>query len=161
MTKSFRTFLWNIKTVTDDAELFTNIKAYDPSITIKASCVRALQELVIKTIPDLNEKTCIEMLGILNTLVPGVASDSTVQNVYVHVRKSLKAKYGETSDVVKKSYSLMQFDQVKWKANREAYNEKVVAKNRDKVQFSQEKVLSVMDFIKAKQAPDFIDLAVG
>ena len=38
---SFRTFLRGIKNITDDADLFTAVKAYDPSVKIKTSGVRA------------------------------------------------------------------------------------------------------------------------
>ena len=58
-----------------------------------------MEELVVKSIPTLNDKTVIEMLKVLNTLVPAVASDSTVQNVYVQIRKAVKATHGEDSVV--------------------------------------------------------------
>ena len=66
---SFRTFIRSVKNVKDDQALFTAVKTYDPSVKVKTSGVRALQELVCKKILDLNNKTTIETFKILNTLV--------------------------------------------------------------------------------------------
>ena len=159
---SFRTFLRGIKNTTDDGELFTAVKAYDPSIKVKTSGVRSLQALVCKQIPTLNEKTTIEMFKILNSLVPNVSSDATTQNVYVQLRKCIKARWGQDSDVTRKSYSVMRFNQIKWRQQRAEYQAKVVERNNDKRQFNESKIYEVMDYIKdTKTTPDHIDLAIA
>ena len=101
------------------------------------------------------------MYKILNRLIPAVSTDNTTQNVYVHIRKCVKARYGEESDMTKKAYTVMQFDREKWRAARAAYQEKVVERNNNKKQFDEDKVYSVMDRIKSMTAPDHIDLAIG
>ena len=159
---SFRTWLRSVKDITDDKILFEKVKVYDPSVKIKTSGVRALQALVCKQIPTLNEKTTIEMFKILNTLVPAVASDATTQNVYVALRKCVKARWGEDSNVTQKSYSVMRFNQIKWRQQRAEYQAKVVARNNDKRQFNESKIYEVMDYIKdTKTTPDHIDLAIA
>jgi integrase len=157
---SFRTFLRGIKNTTDDKILFEKVKKYDPSIKVKTSGVRALQALIIKNIPSLGEKTTIEMLKILNLLVPAVASDSTTQNIYVQIRKAIKARWGDDSDVSRKSYSVMRFDQQKWRAAREIYNAKVIERNSHKKHFDQAKVYDIMDNLPEKDNVDFIDLTI-
>jgi integrase len=161
MTGSFRTWLRSVKDITDDGDLFTAVKAYDKTIKTKTSGVRALQELVCKIIPDLSEKTTIEMYKILNVLVPAVSTDSTTQNVYVQLRKCIKAQWGDDSDVTHKGYFVMRFDQQKWRAARAEYNAKVVEKNNHKRQFDEDKVYSVMDKIANMTAPDHVDLAIA
>ena len=157
---SFRTFIRGKKNITDDSELFTAVKAYDSNIKVKTSGVRALQELVCKQIPTLGEKTLIETYKILNTLVPAVASDSTVQNVYVQIRKCIKITHSEDSDVARKSYTVMQFDQVKWRKQREAYQAKVIEKNGHKKHFDQAKIYDIMDNLPEKDNVDFVDLTI-
>ena len=115
---SFRTWLRSVKDITDDADLFEKVKDYDPSIKIKTSGVRSLQALIIKQIPTLGEKTTIETFKILNTLIPAVSTDATTQNVYVALRKSIKIRWGDDSDVTRKAYSIMRFDQQKWRRQR-------------------------------------------
>ena len=137
---SFRTFLRSVKDINDDKALFQAIKAYDPTIDVKKSGVRALETLVCKNIPTLHDKTVIEMYKILNRLIPAVSTDNTTQNVYVHIRKCVKARYGEDSDITKKAYTVMQFDREKWRAARAAYQEKVVERNNNKKQFDEDKV---------------------
>jgi integrase len=159
---SFRTWLRSVKDITDDKILFEKVKDYDPSVKIKTSGVRALQALVCKKIPTLNEKTTVEMFKILNSLVPNLSSDSTVQNVFVQLRKCVKATHGEDSDVTRKAYTVMRFNQIKWKQQRAEYQAKVVAKNNDKRQFNESKIYKVMDYIKdTKTTPDHIDLAIA
>ena len=160
MSGSFRTWLRSVKHITDDGELFTAVKTYDPSGKIKTSGVRALQELVIKNIPKLNEKTTIEMFKVLNTLIPEASSDSTTQNIFVHVRKAIKAKWGEDSDVTRKAYSVMRFDQAKWRAAREIYNSKVIERNSHKKHFDQAKIYDIMDNLPEKDNVDFVDLTI-
>ena len=138
---SFRTFIRSVKDVKDDGELFTAVKAYDPSIKIKTSGVRALQELVCQQIPALNEKTTIEMFKILNVLVPAVSTNSTTQNIYVQIRKCIKTTHGEDSNVTQNAYTVMRYDQAKWRAAREAYNSKVIQRNSNKKHFDQAKIL--------------------
>jgi integrase len=149
-----------VKDVTNDGDLYTAVKAYDATVKIKSSGVRALQELVCKQIPTLNEKTTVEMLKILNTLVPGVSSDSTTQNIFVKLRKCIKTKWGEDSDITRKSYSVMRFDQQKWRAARETYNKKVVERNGHKKHFDQSKIYDIMDNLPEKDGVDFIDLTI-
>jgi integrase len=155
---SFRTFLRKVKKISDDGELFTKVVSFDPSITIKTSGIRALQALVIKQIPTLTEKSTLEMLGILNTLVPAVSNDSTTQNVYVHIRRAI-AKLNNPN-ITAKSYSVMKFDQVRWRAARAKYLVDVAAKNNDKRNFNTTIVYSIMDEIKMKETPDFVDYAI-
>ena len=161
MAGAFRTFIRSVKDVKYGEILYEKVKQYDPSITVKTSGVRALQELVCKQIPDLSEKTTIEMFKILNTLVPNVSSDATTQNVYVALRKCIKIHWGEDSDVSRKSYSLMRFNQVRWRQQREAYNAKVVERNKNKRQFDEDRVYYVMDEIANMAAPDYIDLSIA
>jgi hypothetical protein len=101
------------------------------------------------------------MIKILNKLVPAVATDSTIQNVYVQIRKVIKATHGEDSDVSRKSYNVMRFDQVKWRAARAKYNKKVFNNNNNKKQFDEMKVYSIMDSTKANISPDYVDLAIA
>ena len=158
---SFRTWLRSIKTVNNDGGLFKAVKAYDPSIKTKTSGVRALQELVCRQVPTLNEKTTIETFKILNVLVPAVSSDATTQNVYVQLRKCVKSHWGENSDVSRKAYTVMQYDRAKWRAARDVYNAKVTERNNHKKQFDEDKVYSVMDRIANMTSPDHIDLAIA
>lgn len=158
---SFRTFIRSVKDINDDKTLFEAVKAHDPSNTVKSSGVRSLESLVCKNIPALHDKTVIEMYKILNVLVPVVSTDNTTQNVYVHIRKCVKARCGEESDMTKKAYTVMQFDREKWRSARAAYQEKVVQRNNNKKQFDEDTVYSVMDRIKSMTAPDHIDLAIG
>jgi integrase len=53
----------------------------------------------------------------------------------------------------------MQFDQERWRARRDAYNEKVFERNADKRQIDIKKVYDVMNL--ARQSQDFLDLAIG
>ena len=116
----------------------------------------------MKQIPTLSEKTTIEMYKILNTLVPAVSTDSTTQNVYVALRKCEKATHGEDSNITKKAYTVMRFNQIKWRQQRAEYQAKVVAKNNDKRQFNESKIYEVKDYIKdTKTTPDHIDLAIA
>ena len=80
---SFRTFLRSAKDINDDKALFQAVRAHDPTIDVKSSGVRALESLVCKNMPTLNDKTVIEMYKILNRLIPAVSTDNTTQNVYV------------------------------------------------------------------------------
>lgn len=157
----FRTWLRSVKDVPNDGQLFTAVKLYDANITTKTSGVRALQELVCKNIPTLGEKTSIEMFKILNVLIPSVASDNTTQNVYTCLRKCVKARWGDNSNVTNKAYTVMRFDQAKWRAAREAYQNKVVEKNNHKKQFDEDTIYNIMDTIKNKASPDHIDLAIA
>ena len=156
----FRTWLRSVKTVDNDGDLFKAVKAYDPSIKTKTSGVRALQELVCRQIPTLNEKTTIEMFKILNVLVPAVSSDATTQNVYVQLRKCVKSHWDENSDVSRKAYTVMQYDRAKWRAARDVYNAKVTERNNHKKQFDQSKVYDIMDNLPKKDNVDFIDLTI-
>jgi integrase len=157
---SFRTWIRSIKNITDDAELFTEVKKYDPSNTIKTSGVRALQELVMKQIPTLSEKSTIEMYKILNVLIPAVSTDSTVQNVYVQIRKAVKATHGEDSNITKKAYTVLQHDRLKWQQARAQYNEKVIEKNAHKKHFDQAKIYDIMDNLPERDNTDYIDLTI-
>jgi len=157
---SFRTWLRRVKDTTDDGDLYKAVKVYDTSIEIKSSGVRALQALVCNQIPTLNEKSTIEMFKILNTLIPAVASDSTTQNSYVALRKCIKDHWGLDSDVTKKSYSVMRFNQQKWRQQREAYNTKVIQRNSHKKHFDQAKIYDIMDNLPNRDNVDFIDLTI-
>ena len=160
MSGSFRTWLRSVKDIADDGDLYRAVKVYDPSIKIKSSGVRALQDLVCKQVPTLGEKSTIEMLKILNTLIPAVASDATTQNSYVALRKCIKAHWGLDSDVTKKSYSVMRFDQQKWRQQREAYNTKVIQRNSHKKHFDQAKIYDILDNLPNKDNVDYIDLTI-
>ena len=157
---SFRTWLRSVKDITDDKILFEKVKAYDKTINVKTSGVRALQELVCKQIPTIGEKTTIETFKILNTLIPAVASDATTQNVFVALRKCIKAQWGENSELTRKSYTVMQYSRAKWRAAREIYNAKVIERNSHKKHFDQAKVYDIMDNLPEKDNVDFVDLTI-
>lgn len=157
---SFRTWLRSVKDIKDDGDLFTAVKAYDPTIKTKTSGVRALQELVCKNIPSLGEKSSIETLKILNVLVPTVSSDNTTQNIYVQLRKCIKDQWGDDHPVSRKAYTVMRFDQQKWRAAREVYNAKVIQRNSNKKHFDQAKIYDIMDNLPEKENVDFIDLTI-
>ena len=158
---SFRTFIRTVKDITDDKILHEKVKQYDPKIKIKKSGVRALQEVVIKEIPALGEKSTIEILKMLNVLVPAVSAKNTVQNVYVQIRKAIKLRWGEDSNVTSKAYTAMQYDRESWRKDREIYNQKVNEKNKNKRVFDKQQIFSIMDKIKNLEAPNYIDLAIG
>jgi integrase len=160
MSSSFRSFIRSIKNIQDDKELFTAVKQYDKTIKIKTSGVRALEALVIKNIPNLNEKTTVEMFKILNLLVPAVSSDSTTQNIYVLVRKSIKAVHGENSDIFRKAYTVLQFSRAKWRENRAIYNAKVTSRNAQKKHYDQGQIYDIMDNLPDKEGIDFVDLTI-
>jgi integrase len=119
-----------------------------------------LEELVVKSIPTLNDKTVIEMFKILNTLVPAVSTDSTVQNVYVQIRKAVKATHGEDSVVGRKAYTVLRFDQIKWRAARAEYQAKVIERNSHKKHFDQSNIYDIMDTLPDRDDVDFVDLTI-
>jgi integrase len=157
---SFRTFIRSIKDIDNDEELFNKVKQFDPSIKTKKSGIRALEEITCKHIPKYGQKNTIELLKILNTLVPAVSNKSTTQNVYVKIRKAIKAHWGEDHPVSQKAYSTMMYDRAEWRKDRAEYQAKVIARNAQKKHFDQGKIFDIMDTLPDKVNADFIDLTI-
>ena len=92
--------------------------------------------------------------------MPAVSTDSTTQNIYVQIRKCIKTTHGEDSNVTQNAYTVMRYDQAKWRAAREAYNSKVIQRNSNKKHFDQAKIYDIMDNLPEKDNVDFIDLTI-
>ena len=126
--------------------------------TESKSTLKRLIDVCITNIPKTNESNIIEMYGMLNTVVPILTGDSGVQIAFLKIRKQLKKRFQEGSEVLKKSYTLMRFDQEKWRANREKYNEKVFNNNNQKIQIPEELIHSIVEKLKISDSP--IDKAI-
>ena len=154
----FRAFIRAVKLLNTEDEIKQKMTEVYPTITTN-SVVRTLQNVCVGNIKTAPDAVIVEMLKMLNTVVPKVAKDATIQSVYLQIRKAMKARYKEGDPIIAKSYKIMQFDQARWKANRAAYNEKVFEKNANKRQIDVNSVYGVMDL--TRQSEDPLDLAIG
>lgn len=159
---SFRTWLRSVKNIKDNNTLKDAIIKYDNTINNKTG-VRSLQLLVCKELKKgMNDKTVIEMLKILNVLIPNISSsDATTQTAYLEIRKCIKSMYGTESPIVNSSYKIMRFDQDKWRENRAKYQAMVAERNNNKKQYSEDLIYGVMERIKNKTTPSVEDLAIA
>lgn len=159
---SFRTWLRSVKNTRDNNTLKDAIIKYDNTINNKTG-VRSLQSLVCKELKKgMNDKTVIEMLKILNVLIPNISSsDATTQTAYLEIRKCIKSIYGPDSPIVNSSYKTMRFDQDKWRENRAKYQAMVAERNNNKKQYSEDLIYGVMEKIKNKTTPSVEDLAIA
>lgn len=127
--------------ITVDRDMLELVNRY--FIVNRKSGARALQDAVIHTINgDYGDKTLKELFTILNVVVPRFTGDSLTQNIYYHIRKAVKAKYGVhdpssgmESPVHLASLTLMRFDQAKWKAKRDEYTKKVAYGNTNPTKY--------------------------
>lgn len=153
----FRKFVRSIKTLETDVLIKEKMNEMYPDVI--ASPSKTLAKICINNIETAPDSVLIEMLKMLNTVVPKISNDTTGQNVYLSIRKALKKRYPKDSPVIAKAYKIMQFDQDKWKANRAAYNVKVFDLNANKRQIDINKVYEVMDLVKASE--NKLDIAIG
>ena len=112
--------------------LLDQITTAAPSLTLKSSSVTKALELfaihVITQHPPLSQGK--KLLKVLNVLIPVLYGDSggaAIQATYQRIRKVI-AK--EMPTLVDAGYSAMQYDQVKWRAERKEYENKVVQANK-------------------------------
>ena len=154
----FRAFVRAVKLLNTEDEIKQMMTVAYPTITTN-STVRTLEKICTENIKTAPDTVLVEMLKMLNTVVPKISKDATIQSVYLQIRKAMKERYVEGSPIIDKAYKIMQFDQARWKANRAAYNEKVFEKNANKRQIDLNKVYEVMDL--TRQSEDPLDLAIG
>lgn len=130
-----------------DTDLLRFINVVDDTIKRKSG-VRALEDIVIKFINHgINDKTLIELFGALNIILPMVAKDSVQQNVMYKIRLAVIAKYGDGSNMHKKSLMSMRFDQEKWRENKAAYIKKVAERNESPTHYDFNKIYDVIQML--------------
>lgn len=144
MGDGIRAFMHALKEshITRDDDMLEFVKRY--FIVSRKSGARALQDAAIAIVNgNYGDKTVKELFTVLNDVVPLVAKDSLIQNIYYHIRKAVKTKYGVhdpsqdlDSPMHQASLTLMRFDQVKWRANRRAYTKRVADGNRRPTRYS-------------------------
>jgi len=156
---SFRKFVRELKVLNTEPEIIAKINESYPNIDI-TSPARKLEAILIDNIKGTPERNINEMLKVVNIILPIIATDSTIQTIFVNIRKAIKARFNDDANpTVKASYKVMRFDQEKWHANRVRYAEKVVSENRNKRIIPLSKVIEVMELVKDSIGP--VDLAIG
>lgn len=154
----FRKFVRAVKLIDGENEIKEKMSEMYPNVTTN-STVKTLTKICVSNAETAPDGVLIEMLKMLNIVVPKISNDTTGQNVFLGIRKALKKRYPEDSPVIAKAYKIMQFDQDKWKATRAAYNAKVFGLNANKRQIDINKVYEVMDLVKVSE--NKLDIAIG
>ncbi len=152
------TFVRELKmsNIKDDVVLLEFVKKY--TTTKKISGIRALQDFVVKLIHDgINDSTLKELFNVLNVVVPAVANDSVVQDVYKNIRHAVKSRYGANSEMHNKSLSLMKFDILRWRAIKAEYMRKVAQDNKEPTQYGFELIKQIL---KTTANGDLADLLI-
>ena len=106
----FRHFIRKVKEFKTPEDLKTYLDE-EKMNTESKSTLKRLIDVCITNIPKTNESNIIEMYGMLNVVVPILTGDSGTQIAFLKIRRELKKRFQEGSEVLKKSYTLMRFDQ--------------------------------------------------
>jgi hypothetical protein len=154
----FRKFIRELKLLDTEAAISQKLADSYPNLQLH-SPARTLEAIMVQSVANEPDRNIIEALKVINNVLPKIAGDAVQQSIYLGIRNAIKARYNDDSNpVVVKAYSVMRFDQDKWRANREAYKEKIYAANADKQQIPINKINDVVNM--TKKSKNTLDLAV-
>ena len=144
---SLRDFTRKLKTnpPKNDMELYSYVKGYEPTIQRKTG-VRMLSEYVVRQINNgANFRTLTELFGVLNILLPSIATSHLSKGFFHDMRIAVSKKYGDGSVEHKKTIEKMKLPKAVYDQIRKDYNERTIAKNHDKRQFDGNRIKTIVE----------------
>ena len=88
-TTMFRAFVRAVKVRNTEDEIKQMMTVAYPTI-VTNSTVRTLEKICTENIKTAPDTVLVEMLKMLNTVVPKISKDATIQSVYLQIRKAIK-----------------------------------------------------------------------
>lgn len=155
---SFRKFIRSLKLLSTPAEIAVKLSTDFPQHAHIKTPARQLEAITVNAIAITPRGNIIEMLKVVNNILPKIAGDAIQQQIYLSIRNAIKKRFVD-DPIIPKAYKIMRFDQTKFRANRAAYVAKVYEANANKQEISLQKIIEVMNLIK--DSTNISDMAIG
>lgn len=153
----------NPTTGKNSPRLMDKTKEFNPDVKSKSGST-AFATTVAKTISEgLNWTILKNSFKLLKKICEASKSygifGASLEAMYNTIRKPIRERYGKDSQQYNDSIRLMKFPSAVWTARAKDYSDKVIARNRNRINFDGNKIFEIMDDI-SKNSTGWADLAV-